>query len=530
MKGHFHTLDGGGISEDKRMINAKSPWTLAHLDLKVLRGFYKNPAVPPSMKKKLKDAMMMKPTLKGGMSFDDSDSDSSSSDDSLTGGLAGVSKASGFIQRLMAENKLKHSGQYKKPTAPAHPDSTMNKFAKFDYKQIANKDQGGESEANNYKYGASPFIQKYFKNSTVPFTRGNTAKETEAQKAQRKVMETRRRPAPAPAPAPQAPPAPAPAPAPQELKEHFGNQTASNKEGRVIKIKKRVEMTGSSHYKLVKPAYFSNSVCSTGIEELGKARKWIEGLLKDNLYVAQFHLEPSYHQFIEGTTMRGYGSEEVFFIPNFDKYTDALSKMLPLFRKFKILPSFYVKFLTDLKERLREWMKIWEDSYDSLVLPVLEQLWGKNKSYPLYMDQIVSSAIKYPSEESKEFWKKTQTLDIRIVGSITLQSVLFITNWEKDFKQKCKKAQEDGLDSIESLLKAMEGLDNKDKRKARNEAILGWIDFHIAWRKEYLRTKVYPEGLEIPYTPDEVGWILRNPNDWDMTYGDYEKWPPYTQN
>ena len=61
---HFHPLEGGGIAEDKRWINSKSPWTLAHLDAKVLQGFYNNPAVPPSMKKKLKEALMIKPTLK----------------------------------------------------------------------------------------------------------------------------------------------------------------------------------------------------------------------------------------------------------------------------------------------------------------------------------------------------------------------------------------------------------------------------------------------------------------------------------
>jgi hypothetical protein len=146
------------------------------------------------------------------------------------------------------------------------------------------------------------------------------------------------------------------------------------------------------------------------------------------------------------------------------------------------------------------------------------------------MKELIAPSIKYPSEESKQFWKYTNSLDIRIVGSITLQSVLFDTDWSKDFKKRSRKNQEDGLNSIESLLKVMEGLDTKEKRKTRNEAILGWIDFHIKWRKEYLKTGVYPEGLEIPYTPDEVGWILRNPDLWDLAYGDYNKFPPYTDN
>lgn len=171
---HFHDLEGGGIAEDKRMINAKSPWTLAHMDMKILQGFYNNPAVPPSMKTKLKGAMMMKPSLKK---------------KKLSGGLAGVSKASGFIQRMMAENKKKHSGQYRKPTSPAHKDSTMSQWKAFDYKKLANAEQGGEGEAD---YGASPFIQKYFKDGVVPFTKGNTAKESQKQKEARLTMMAKR--------------------------------------------------------------------------------------------------------------------------------------------------------------------------------------------------------------------------------------------------------------------------------------------------------------------------------------------------
>lgn len=246
---HFHSLRGEGIAEDKRMINAKSPWTLAHMDMKILQSFYNNPSVPPSMKTKLKGAMMMKPglkkKLKGGAIASDAELRVMADEDilqialndaeanwmiarrnhllnparfpdpgapppppprpptsdevrklsgGLSGGLAGVSKASGFIQRLMAENKKKHSGQYRNPTTPAHPDSTMKKWAVFDYKKIANKEQGGLSEANNSAYGASPFIQKYFrmKRVAIPFKSGNTAKETPAQKEARGAMVGRR--------------------------------------------------------------------------------------------------------------------------------------------------------------------------------------------------------------------------------------------------------------------------------------------------------------------------------------------------
>ena len=70
----------------------------------------------------------------------------------ITGGRAGVSKASGFIMRKMAE--ASKSG-YK--TAPKG----------FDYKKLANKAQSGINEPtakNSLRstYGASPFIAKYF--------------------------------------------------------------------------------------------------------------------------------------------------------------------------------------------------------------------------------------------------------------------------------------------------------------------------------------------------------------------------------
>jgi hypothetical protein len=46
---------------------------------------------------------------------------------------SGMSPAAGFVARMMAENKLKHSGKYKKPTAPAHKDSKMKQWIPFDY-------------------------------------------------------------------------------------------------------------------------------------------------------------------------------------------------------------------------------------------------------------------------------------------------------------------------------------------------------------------------------------------------------------
>lgn len=172
MMAYFHSLhpeglqervEGSGIAEDKRMINAKSPWTLAHLEMKILKDFYKNPAVPPSMRKKLKDAMMIKPTLRGG-----------------EGGLKGVSKASGYIRRLMWENKHKHKGDYKKPTWELAKDSKMKRADKFEWKKLASKDQGG---LNKKEYGSSPFITTHFKGLNVKFNpgKGEYPSETEAQ-------------------------------------------------------------------------------------------------------------------------------------------------------------------------------------------------------------------------------------------------------------------------------------------------------------------------------------------------------------
>ena len=191
MKAYFHTLpdveskppralEGSGIAEDKRYLNAKSPWTLAHLEMKVLQGFYNNPAVPPSMKTKLKSAMMIKPTLKP--------KSKKKLYGLLKGGLAGVSKASGFIQRLMAENKKKHEGKYMNPTWELHPESTMKKPVKFDYKKLATTEQGG-LKRNGNPYGASPFITQHFQHQRPLEEKEG---ETEAQKRARLAWNTRR--------------------------------------------------------------------------------------------------------------------------------------------------------------------------------------------------------------------------------------------------------------------------------------------------------------------------------------------------
>jgi len=60
---------------------------------------------------------------------------------------------------MMAENKLKHKGEYGNPTHPLDPSSAMKAPRAFDYKKLANADQRGR---NTSKYGASPFIVKHF--------------------------------------------------------------------------------------------------------------------------------------------------------------------------------------------------------------------------------------------------------------------------------------------------------------------------------------------------------------------------------
>ena len=101
-----------------------------------------------------------------------------------------MSPAAGFVARMMAENKLKHSGKYKKPTAPAHKDSKMKQWIPFDYKKLANGSQDGVNKAGMNRwgqsktaaYGASPFIIKHFKGDTVAQTAPKeTAEQTRAR-------------------------------------------------------------------------------------------------------------------------------------------------------------------------------------------------------------------------------------------------------------------------------------------------------------------------------------------------------------
>lgn len=124
-------------------------------------------------------------------------------DNDLRRNVGGYGKASGFIRRMMAENALKHKGNYGNPVAPLAKDSTMNQPAIFNIKKLANAGQNG---TNDSTYGASPFILKHFgltkgitpytrkyapKPPVVPYTRKDrpaksAPKETEEQRAERK--------------------------------------------------------------------------------------------------------------------------------------------------------------------------------------------------------------------------------------------------------------------------------------------------------------------------------------------------------
>lgn len=92
--------------------------------------------------------------------------------------VGGRGQASGFIMRMMAENKKKHSGSYKNPTAPLHPDSTMNGAVPFDYGKLANKGQKGTNKSD---YGASPFIERTFGTNKKAEEETDTQKDARAK-------------------------------------------------------------------------------------------------------------------------------------------------------------------------------------------------------------------------------------------------------------------------------------------------------------------------------------------------------------
>ena len=80
---------------------------------------------------------------------------------SYFGEYEGGSASSGFIARMMAENRVKHKGKYG-PTTDLPKGSKMDSPAKFDIKKIANSKQLKHGENAKKDYGASPFLLKNF--------------------------------------------------------------------------------------------------------------------------------------------------------------------------------------------------------------------------------------------------------------------------------------------------------------------------------------------------------------------------------
>jgi hypothetical protein len=160
----------------------------------------------------------------------------------LHGGRAGVSRASGFVMRAMAENKAKHSGQYKNPTFPLAPGSKMNKPIEFDWRKLANSSQGGLWNPGKKvhwgekgQYGASPFVLHHFSGESKPFAKGNRKdypKETDVQRNARMLSLAKNLMKKAGQLVQTATGSPklVISEIPQELKEHFGNTEAKEAE------------------------------------------------------------------------------------------------------------------------------------------------------------------------------------------------------------------------------------------------------------------------------------------------------------
>jgi len=75
----------------------------------------------------------------------------------------GRGQASGFVMRMMAENKKKHKGQYKNPSANDY-GSSMKSFRAFDYDKMENP---------------SKFLTEHFSGEVVPFVSKRAEKKAE---------------------------------------------------------------------------------------------------------------------------------------------------------------------------------------------------------------------------------------------------------------------------------------------------------------------------------------------------------------
>ena len=74
--------------------------------------------------------------------------------------VSGGSGASGFIARMMAENRVKNKGAYG-PKTDLPKGSMMSSPAKFELERIANKKQKKGAKGSK-DYGASPFLLAHF--------------------------------------------------------------------------------------------------------------------------------------------------------------------------------------------------------------------------------------------------------------------------------------------------------------------------------------------------------------------------------
>jgi hypothetical protein len=133
-----------------------------------LKGsFVKNVEAPMSAKlSKEQWAMARVYSFLDGNPKHDNDLRGGGEEDDHFGLVGGRGQASGFIMRMMAENKKKHQGDYRNPSAPDDYNSSMKTWVPFDYKKLANDGQGGENEK---AYGASPFIQRHFAGEPTRF-------------------------------------------------------------------------------------------------------------------------------------------------------------------------------------------------------------------------------------------------------------------------------------------------------------------------------------------------------------------------
>jgi hypothetical protein len=518
------------------MVNAKTPYTLQQLSTEFLKSMMANPDVPPSMKDKLKATL----ELKGS---------------GLVGGLAGVSKASGFVQRMMAENKKKHSGQYKRPTDPPAPDSTMSSWRPFQLHKLANSKQIPKGQ-NTSKYGASPFILRHFKGVTSPkFKPGENATlpaETEDQRTARmealakrllklsKKLADKGVPMPTVETAtPVAPVAPANTVEARdtipELNNHFGNVM----EGLNVQPKAEPKeepkpepktISGASTFDFEEPKTLSNEYVKRGIT----GHKWLQKTIAEVMskhpdYVLQWGTWQiyDYSVFSEGATKDGWLSQSMF--PPFGDENRRQNK--PWLKKLdipegRVNPVSFLKLARSLKERVEKFKEKTPKALRDGGFEVIKKLAGKDGDYPLYPDYLAGKnphhRQSFPNPETKayfdEFWDLHEDL-YRYMGIQNLLYEVYSKNIQINDVIKRAGLEADGvITDLEQMINALEKVQTKEAIKARMEALRDWNNFHLDWREKWKATKELPIGQPVPHTPDAIGYVInhsevyRNPN------------------